>query len=305
MTNETLCSACTWSPDRQSHCSYKSHVHIFYEASDRGVWSIGSKYILKERSSKPPSYESVNTRFVKDNTTIPIPSLLKDWDDEDGRYFLIAERVPGEPLERVWPKMSTPAKEKLAQQTAEYLKQLRQLHSSKIQSVHGQPVYDAFLFAGYGPKGYEVPHGPLLSDEQLWNEMTPALKNVPDVVRALLREKMPPAQPYTFTHGDLTTCNIMVDPDTHSLTAIIDWENAGYFPVWWEFAHASISFGDDDKEWKDLLMSYMPDHSAGRLFWRDIQALAGRFSLVDRRRELLRECGIKDDDSSQEVEATS
>ncbi|KAJ5605470.1 hypothetical protein N7510_008251 [Penicillium lagena] len=301
MADETPCSACTWSPDRQSYCSYKSHVHIFYEAGDRGVWSIGSKYILKERSCKSPSYESVNTRFVKENTTIPIPSVLKGWNDEDERYFLIAERVPGEILEKIWPKMSTPAKERLAQQTTGYLKQLRQLHSPKIQSVHGQPVYDNFLFPGYGPKGYEVPHGPLSSDEQLWNEMTPALKNLPDVARANLREKMPSAQPYTFTHGDLTTCNIMVDPDTHSLTAIIDWENAGYFPVWWEFARASISYSDDDKEWKDFLRSYMPDHSAGREFWRDIQALAGAFpSLVDRGRELIRKCGIKDDDSSQE-----
>lgn len=241
MANETSCSACTWSPDRQSHCNYKSHVHIFYEASDRGVWSIGSRYILKEWSSKPPSYESVNTRLVKENTTIPIPLLLTDWNDEEERYFLIAERVPGEPLDKVWPKMSNPAKERLAQQTAKYLKQLRQLHSSKIQSVHGQPVYDHFLFPVYGPEGHEMPHGPLSSDEQLWNEMTPALKNVPEVARAHLWEKMPAAQPYTFTHGDLTTCNIMVDPDTHSLTAV-------YFPVWWEFARAGLSYGDDDKE---------------------------------------------------------
>ena len=39
---------------------------------------------------------------------------------------------------------------------------------------------------------------------------------------------MPPATPYTFTHGDLTSVNIMVE--NGNLIGIIDWEASGYYP---------------------------------------------------------------------------
>jgi len=73
--------------------------------------------------------------------------------------------------------------------------------------------------------------------------------------------------PYTFTHGDLTDVNIMVE--NGSLTGIIDWERSGYFPVWWEYASTSISNSKDDREWKAILRKYMPDYSAAREFWRN------------------------------------
>jgi hypothetical protein len=34
-------------------CRYQSHVNLFYGVSNRGVWSLGSNLILKERSTEP------------------------------------------------------------------------------------------------------------------------------------------------------------------------------------------------------------------------------------------------------------
>jgi aminoglycoside phosphotransferase (APT) family kinase protein len=78
---------------------------------------------------------------------------------------------------------------------------------------------------------------------------------------------MPPAAPYTFTHGDLTNVNIMVE--NGSITGIIDWEMAGYYPVWWEYVGTSVADSEEDREWKTLLRKYMPDYSAAREFWLD------------------------------------
>ncbi|RHZ46012.1 uncharacterized protein CDV56_102898, partial [Aspergillus thermomutatus] len=103
--------------------------------------------------------------------------------------------------------------------------QLRKLHSPKMQSLGGQPIYSAFLFPG----GYGLPHGPLSSDDELWAEMEVTLKGVPEDARLRLQNHMPPAAPYTFTHGDLTYVNIMVEDGC--LTGIPDWEASGYFPV--------------------------------------------------------------------------
>lgn len=284
------CSACSWTTDRQNHCSYKSNVKLFYEAGDRGAWSLGTKYILKERGSQPPIYEAINTQFVKDNTTIPVPAVVQEWTEENGRNFVIAERVPGQTLEELWPRIPEADRERLAKQTAEYLIQLRQLHSPKMQSIHGQPLCSAWLFSD----GCGGPHGPLSTEEELWTEMTRELKEVPEEVLSHLRRKMPSPEPWTFTHGDLTTCNIMVDPETTQLSGLIDWESSGYYPVWWEFVSAGIGLGEDDAQWKGLLRKYMPDHTPARELWRDVKACTSEQDWAKERRERLwKECGLE------------
>lgn len=179
----------------------------------------------------------------------------------------MTRRIPGEPLSNAWPRLSTDEKERIAKQTAEYLQQLRKLQSDRIQSLGGGPVFDNFLFKNKD-KVSNLPHGPLTSDDALWDDMERGFKEtVPEAVRRRLRQCMPPAAPYTFTHGDLTNVNIMVE--NGSLTGIIDWERSGYFPVWWEYVGTLVADSEEDREWKILLRKYMPDHSAAREFWLD------------------------------------
>ncbi|PYH99821.1 kinase-like protein [Aspergillus ellipticus CBS 707.79] len=272
------CSACSWTLERQDNCCYESHVKLFYGVSDRGVWSLGSHLILKERQNTPPNFEASNIRLLEKATSIPIPTIIEDWVEENQRYFTLMRRVRGEPLSRLWTNMSANQRESIAKQTADYLMQLRKLQSPKMHCVEGQPLYSAFLF----PNSYGLPHGPFSSDDELWAEMEMALKKleVPENARLLLRKRMPPATPYTFTHGDLTYVNIMVEDGR--LTGILDWESSGYFPVWWEFTSAGIGLGQEDKEWKDLLQRFMPDYTTAREFWLDFYSLS-KYPNLDKR----------------------
>lgn len=261
--SSTPCTACSWTPERQKYCSYESHLKLFYEAGDRGVWSIGSKVILKDRGSNLPTSEVPNIQFVQEPTSIPVPTVIKSW--EEGKHTLILmRRIPGEPLSNVWSKLTIDEKNKIAKQTAEYLQQLRNLQSDKIQCLGGRPVFSNFLFKNKGLN--EVPRGPFASDDELWAEMERGLnEKIPEAARVRLRQCMPSAMPYTFTHGDLTNVNIMVE--NGELTGIIDWETAGYFPVWWEYVCTSVPDSEEDREWKTLLRQYMPDYSVARGFW--------------------------------------
>ncbi|XP_044723826.1 phosphotransferase enzyme family domain-containing protein [Hirsutella rhossiliensis] len=244
--------------------------------SDRGVWAIGSNLIVKEMPDSPPNFEARNTRFIQENTKIPAPEVIQEW-TENGRYFLITKRIPGTTLKEAWPAMSETEKEAIAKQTADCLSQLRKLCSAKIQSLGAEPVYSAFLFCN----GYGLPHGPLSSDDQLWEEMTTeALQHVPENARRLLRRRMPPAKPYTFTHGDLTTRNVLVNDG--KLTGIIDWEGCGFFPAWWEFVSTRISEDEDDRAWKALLRKHMEDYTKAQEFWLDYYALT-RYPNLDGR----------------------
>ncbi|KAJ5212393.1 uncharacterized protein N7498_004039 [Penicillium cinerascens] len=288
--NDLPCSACSWTKNSQDHCSYKSNVKLFYGAGDRGAWSLGTKFILKERGTNPPIYEGFNTRFVRENTTIPTPAVVQEWTEDNNRHFLIAERVPGLTLEEHWPNMTEADREQLAKETAEYLAQLRQLHSPKMQSIHGQPLHVAFLFSG----GSNTPHGPLSSAEELWTEMSGQLKEIPSKVCALIRQRMPSPEPWTFTHGDLAFCNIMVDPKTNKLSGIIDWEASGYYPVWWEFSCAGIGLSEADSQWKKLLRKYMVDYTPGYEFWKDVKACTSGWGWDKERQKILwQECGLE------------
>lgn len=107
---------------------------------------------------------------------------------------------------------------------------------------------------------------------------------------------MPSPHPWTFTHGDLTYCNIIVDPTSFALRAVIDWESSGYFPVWWEFAGAGLGFGHEDKEWKDLLRGNMTNHDEARLWYLDFNSFVSDQPWASERRvRMLKECGIHED----------
>jgi hypothetical protein len=51
---------------------------------------------------------------------------------------------------------------------------------------------------------------------------------------------------FHFSHGDLSNYNILVDPGTGEITGIIDWEMAGFRPVW--LAAVGGGWFDDDSE---------------------------------------------------------
>lgn len=285
MATENTCSACSWSPTRQDACRYQSHVKLFYGVSNRGVWSLGTNLILKERSTEPPNFEVPNIRFLASRTSIPIPQIVEEWQEDDGACFLLTKRIRGQPLSEIWPKMTLADKERVAKQTVEYLLQLRGLHSDRMESIGGKPIYSAFLF----PNGYGIGHGPFSSDDELWAEMSLALSQVPDQVRSKLRQRMPNAAPCTFTHGDLTNVNIIVE--NGNLAGILDWESSGVFPVWWEFTCAGIGLGQDDQDWKDLLRKHLPDHTKARNFWLDFFALRKYPKLNERGLAFLKQCG--------------
>ena len=40
-----------------------------------------------------------------------------------------------------------------------------------------------------------------------------------------------PQSDLVFSHNDLSAANVIVDPDTLKINAIIDWEYAGFYPL--------------------------------------------------------------------------
>ncbi|KAJ5674509.1 uncharacterized protein N7477_004443 [Penicillium maclennaniae] len=82
MASEIICSACSWSPTRQEGCRYNSHVNVFYGVSDRGNGPF-----------EPPNFEALNIRFLAERTSIPIPKIVEEWQEDNRICFLLRKRI--------------------------------------------------------------------------------------------------------------------------------------------------------------------------------------------------------------------
>lgn len=233
------CVACVWTLDQNDCANYKSSIKLFYAASTRVAWALGSKFILKERQTFPPSHEAANLRFLKEKTSLPIPDIAQEWTEGD-RYFTITSRIEGETLEQAWPSLSAEDKERIAKQVATYLEEMRGLTSDRIEAIGGKPLYENSLF----PKG-KTGQPPLSSDDELWEELAKPLAHVDEGTLQLLKKNTPQSTPYTFTHGDLTSCNIIVKD--RNFSGFIDFERSGFFPVWYEFVMSRYGLGKEDR----------------------------------------------------------
>ncbi|KAL3475914.1 kinase-like domain-containing protein [Aspergillus californicus] len=278
------CIACGWTLDQQEQCSYSSHVKLFYGASRRGVWSIGSDVIMKDHPDGGPKTEVKTLNYLANYPSIPVPKILYDWVDNNGRYFVLQKRIQGQTLEQAWPSLTEPQKSAIADQVVEEVRnQLRSLTSTSIQCVDQSPCYPGLLFSD------REPHGPFHSDRELWDAISLTLHDLPKQALGNLKKRLPQCEPYVLTHCDLNLGNIMVKDG--ALVGVLDWEFAAYYPIWYEYVSASWGWTKEDAEWKKLLQERFDAHGDGyqdaKDFWMDLRRLRKFPNLDEKGREVL------------------
>jgi hypothetical protein len=253
--------------------SYPSGVQLLHRSCNRRIWGLGSVALCNERPITPaetPFDDAAIYEFLEDETSIPVPSVMSEWfDREKNIHFSIKAKIPGESLDKLWPTMSLEDKEKMAVQTAAFLQQLRGLTSPYCGRVEEKGVVDQMLFNCQYPE----PQGPFRTQDELWKAMVATLKGqIPKKALDRLRSQMPECEPWTYTHGDLSLGNIIVEDG--KVVGLIDWEWSGYFPVWWEFAKFRGGVPKwIDPEWFELLSDKLEQHKAGYEWWDKFHCL--------------------------------
>jgi thiamine kinase-like enzyme len=80
--------------------------------------------------------------------------------------------------------------------------------------------------------------------------------------------------PPVFSHGDLQRKNILIDKSGGSIqVALIDWEVAGWYPAFWEYAikFSSLQWIGDWPYYLDqILESYPREAAALRMLYQDL-----------------------------------
>ncbi|KAJ7853647.1 kinase-like domain-containing protein [Mycena olivaceomarginata] len=178
----------------------------------------------------------------------PLASVVR-WREPDEIPFIIMELLPGIPLDTIWPQLDLPSRLPVLSQIRDILTTLRSIRIP----VPCAPSNYAFGGLTFSVSGSITTNWQWLS--MLDNQLRAADKNVfikgwkgadqPDQVkllrqntlrrrldsfieedsgfRAILRQV---AQEPIFVHGDLKCQNLLISPNTHRITGLLDFEFA-------------------------------------------------------------------------------
>ena len=220
---EVLCKACGWKREFQECGRYRPTLKVVYSVQQRGVWMIGNLYCLKEVPlddpwDPQPLFHVPSCELISKFTTIPVPKVIHTWEDKN-RSFIFMTRMPGVTLRSLYATLSPEERDRYAKETVDYLLQLRKLVSPRPETANGKRLLQGGI--GFG-------HLLGTKPEDWFNDFQGT-----DIEREEVLQSWPPMEPWTFTHRDLTTGNILIH-DGH-VSGIIDWDNAGYYPVWHEY----------------------------------------------------------------------
>ncbi|KAI8628088.1 hypothetical protein F5Y19DRAFT_465410 [Xylariaceae sp. FL1651] len=265
---QDICPACT-TPYCQAVDSipFKTSLKLSYNDPTSHEWLIGSKYILHEAIDDHPDDEHIPlvkaVRVLEKVLApgVPVPKVI-GW-KEQGKVITITECVPGQRLYDIWWSLSHGERENIAEQVARYVEQWRESNLGWISNLNRGPVYHHDNLLGTFKEGF----GPFRSDHDLWQAVKRRLRGKhidPDTIR-FLADYMPPSSPYVFTHGDLSSLNILVHKG--KVSAIMGFDHAASLPVWAENVAMHFCCCEEDEQWKALLSKHMRSYQAALDWW--------------------------------------
>lgn len=202
----------------------------------RPTTSLPTDVIVKRSKAMSSRYrcnEAMTVEFIRRTTTIPVPRVLQvtlgklDNGDRNYTYFAM-EYIKGHTLEKCWPHLNIFKKVCIAWTLRGYVRQLRRLRRSFPGPIDNTVQFEGGFFSQSGS-------GPFATHEELiayYNRRLEISKE---------RRRCPPdtprfemSGPLVFTHQDLCLRNLLLGDD--GLLYVLDWEWAGFYPEWLEFA---------------------------------------------------------------------
>ncbi|KAK5998865.1 hypothetical protein PT974_01249 [Cladobotryum mycophilum] len=179
--------------------------------------------------------EAEMMRFITENTTIPIPALHHGYlDDDTNQYVLVMDYVEGETLDAVWEDYNEDEQEEVIAQLRDYMAQLRQFKGTFIGSIDGTCCNDPYFsdgLGGYGPFPAENEFNEGVVEAMRKDRPEAFVEYASDLWMSSMR-----GHESILTHNDFEPRNILVEGT--EVVAILDWENAGYYPEYWEYCKA-------------------------------------------------------------------
>ncbi|KAJ6147592.1 hypothetical protein N7497_009574 [Penicillium chrysogenum] len=165
--------------------------------------------------------------MVEKFTQIPAPRPIDVLETPDASYLLMT-RVPGLPIGHLLHAMTDEQMENVVFDLKRYIAQMRAIPNqvSKFQICNS---------AGGGILDWRIPDSQsgnlrFQTEADFHNFLT---REMTDDTRRCAAKSHALSHAIVFTHGDLNPRNILAE--NGNITGIVDWENAGFFPEYWEY----------------------------------------------------------------------
>jgi len=175
--------------------------------------------------------------FIRRNTSIPVPKVYCAFKRKRVTY-IVMERLAGKKLTCDWYIRTPESRAIILSQLRRMIEELQQITpptNCRISNLLGGPISNGNI-AGH-PDPAEN-HGPFGSVKEFHHYLHQGAvyhtENHPKVNELL--ELHEHDWPIKFTHGDLSSLNILAQGDR--VTGIVDWETAGWYPSYWEYTSA-------------------------------------------------------------------
>jgi aminoglycoside phosphotransferase len=180
--------------------------------------------------------EASAMQFIAQHTSIPVPKVYCAF-TRKGWTYIAMEKINGEMVGRGWGIRSSGSKAKILAQLKGMVDEMRKIcppQGQGVSNVDGGPIWDCRL------PGSSMCHGPFESVHDFHRFLRGGFdadpNHYPEVSELIaLQDRAWP--PSIFTHGDLSSLNILVRDD--KIVGIVDWETAGWYPQYWEYTTAS------------------------------------------------------------------
>ena len=197
--------------------------------------------------------EEVAMRLVGQHTSVPVPKIILSHYEPPEKGTIGMSFVPGFTLKSMWDGLDEGNKERICLEIwtmiANWQKIQRPPHLAHLYQclADGSPATTDVLL-----QDLEDPPSPLYSDEAVRVRIHQRyLRYFGERYAATLPTMLPQSKVSLFTHGDVAPRNIMVD-ENGNITGILDWELAGWYPEYWEYANIMKPSVDEDwQSWMD------------------------------------------------------
>ncbi|KAL0935974.1 uncharacterized protein CTRU02_208189 [Colletotrichum truncatum] len=212
---------------------------------------------IVKKSGKQIYLEEADALRVAAEAKLPVPHIHGTETTPDGKKHIYMNYIEGDLLSDVWPGLSIDSKNDIAQQLRAILVTMRSIPPPKdyIGDCSQSQIRDTRSMFTYTapPCGNEKEFNDYLTDA-LFPLTPPAIRNA-------FSHRLQTNHRIVLTHGDLTPRNTIVRDG--KIAGIIDWEDAGWYPEYWEYvkflSHSGTRYGDWWCFVDDILPQAYPD----------------------------------------------
>ncbi|CAK7224197.1 hypothetical protein SCUCBS95973_005438 [Sporothrix curviconia] len=190
---------------------------------------------------------------------VPVPEAYGSGETTAGGRFRITMQYMADTqtLADVWPGLTHAEKTGYARQLRAILTTMRAIPpppDGYIGACDGKEIRDGRVYDTYrGP----VCHGEAAFKEYLLSCLH---AHIPAVMRDAYAQRLAQQKPHrtVLTHGDLAPRNILVRDRDKAIVALVDWEDAGWYPEYWEYVKLFQRMAAMERDWPSYAADIFP-----------------------------------------------